>query len=204
MATESTLIDGIAAFSGLSERERQTLLAIFQRRQYEAGEQLCREGDRPFTFFILCRGTVEVSKAVRASAPERLGVLTRGAMIGQVSLIDGKPRSATITALEDVTTLECSRDDFERLFNAGSPFAFKVLDQILIHLSSRLREANRQLYTLYSRPTETILKLHAACVNIQRSLSDAYESSDDEIQIRPIEGAVQDLSEVSAQREKTG
>ncbi|MBT9556670.1 MAG: cyclic nucleotide-binding domain-containing protein [Myxococcales bacterium] len=186
---DEKLIEGLTAFVDLTQRERETLLAIFQRRDYDTGEVLCREGDRPFTFFILCRGTVEVLKSVRDGVNEKLGELTRGSMIGQVSLIDGKPRSATVQAMTAVTTLECSRDDFDRLFNAGSPFAFKVLDQIVIHLSRRLRDANRQLYSLYSRPTETILKLHAACVDIQRILDDSHTSSDD-IEIRPIFGAV--------------
>lgn len=188
---DTKLIEGLPVFDDLTQRERETLLAIFQSHDYDSREVLCREGDRPFTFFILCRGSVEVLKSVRDGVNEKLGELTRGAMIGQVSLIDGKPRSATIQALTPVTTLECSRDDFDRLFNAGSPFAFKVLDQIVIHLSRRLRDGNRQLYLLYSRPTETILKLHAACVDIQRALNDSNMSSDD-LEIWPIHGAVKD------------
>jgi CRP-like cAMP-binding protein len=191
---DEKLIEGLPAFADLTQRERETLLAIFQRRDYDTGEVLCREGDRPFTFFILCRGTVEVLKSVRDGVNEKLGELVRGSMIGQVSLIDGKPRSATVQAMTAVTTLECSRDDFDRLFNAGSPFAFKVLDQIVIHLSRRLRDANRQLYSLYSRPTETILKLHAACVDIQRTLDDSHNSSDD-LEIRPILGSVDDAGD---------
>lgn len=178
------IIDSLPLFDGLSTREKNALLAIVRVRSYAPGEVLCREGDRAFSFFIVCRGKVEVFKELFGGSRERLGELIPGSMIGQVSLIDGKARSATVEAKTEVLTLECSRDDFERLFNAASPFAFKILDQIIIHLTSRLRDANTQIYNLYSRPTETLLKLHSLCINIQRTISDTYDESAMEI-IRP-------------------
>ena len=123
------LVDGIELFDGLSDREKNTLLAIVRAQEYSPGEELCREGDRGFSFFIVCRGTVAIYKEISAANRECLGEIGPGSMIGQVSLIDGKPRSATVTAKSRVITLECTRDDFERLFNAGSPFAFKILEQ---------------------------------------------------------------------------
>ncbi|MFT5432100.1 MAG: CRP-like cAMP-binding protein [Myxococcota bacterium] len=173
------LLDSLPMFSQLSEREKSTLLAIFSQRTYTAGDVLCREGDRAFSFFVLCDGLVEIFKDLGGDVGrEKLGQLGRGSMVGQVSLIDGKPRSATVVAKTEVLTLECSREDFDRLFNAGSPFAFKVMDQIMIHLSRRLRDANGQLYNLYSRPTETLLKLHNACLKIQRTINDTHDSWD--------------------------
>ena len=179
------MVDGLPIFRGLSSREKSTLLAIVTAHTYKAGDLLCREGDRAFSFYILCRGTVDVYKELPGGNRERLGQLSDGAMIGQVSLIDGKARSATVQAKTPVITLECSRDDFERLFTAGSPFAFKILDQIIIHLSKRLRDANTQIYNLYSRPTETLLKLHAACMTIQRTINDTHDSMDEVEVIRP-------------------
>ena len=178
------LVETLPMFAGLSEREKNTLLAIFKSQRYSEGEMLCREGDKAFSFFIVCKGVVEIYKdlgkgVTDVGGRERLGQLRKGAMIGQVSLIDGKPRSATVIAKTQVTTLECSRDNFERLFTAGSPFAFKILDQIIIHLSKRLRDSNTQLYNLYSRPTETLLKLHSACLKIQRTISDTHDSWDE-------------------------
>lgn len=174
------LIDGLPMFAGLTQREKGTLLAIFHVQSYEQGEVLCREGDRAFSFFVITRGVVEIFKELGPGAgKERLGQLGRPSMVGQVSLIDGKPRSATVVAKTAVSTIECSRDDFERLFNAGSPFAFKVLDQIVIHLSRRLRDANHQIYNLYSRPTETLLKLHSACLKIQQTISDTHDSMEE-------------------------
>jgi CRP-like cAMP-binding protein len=179
MATRNELmqlVDSLDFFSGLSGKEKNTLLAIVEPHDYNRGAILCREGDRAFSFFVICRGKVEVLKELFDNNQELLGELGAGSMIGQVSLIDGKPRAATVRAKTRVTTLECSRDDFERLFNAGSPFAYKIMNQIIIHLTSRLREANQQLYNLYSRPTETLKKLRGLCLNIQRSISDTHDT----------------------------
>lgn len=173
------LIDSLPMFAGMSQRDRNTLRAIFKPKRYAPGDTLCREGDRAFSFFIVCKGLVQIYKDLGKGERERLGQLGKGAMIGQVSLIDGKPRSATVVAKTAVTTLECSREDFERLFNAGSAFAFLVLDQIIIHLSRRLRDANNQIYNLYSRPTETLLKLRHACLKIQQTINDTHDSWDD-------------------------
>ena len=171
------IVDALPMFDGLSVREKRTLLALMRARIYQPGEVLCREGDRPFSFFIQCEGETEVFKELPGGNRELLGTLGPGSMVGQVSLIDGKPRSATVQATSPVLTMECSREDFDRLFNAGSPFAFKILDQIVIHLSKRLRDANHQIYHLYSHPAETLFKLHATCLTIQRTISDPHDTA---------------------------
>jgi CRP-like cAMP-binding protein len=170
------MLNSLEFFRGLSEREKNTLLAIVEARTYSPGEILCREGDRAFTFFVVCRGEVDVFKELSVGNRERLGRLGPGSMVGQVSLIDGKARSATVCAHSRVITLECTRDDFDRLFNAGSPFAYKIMDQVIIHLTRRLRDANNQVYNLYSRPTQTLKKLRALCLNIHRTTDDTLDS----------------------------
>lgn len=172
------LVDGLDVFDGLSEKEKNTLLAILESQVYEPGETLCREGDQAFSVFIVCQGNVLISKTIKNSPAVTLGELGPGCILGQVSLIDGKARSATVTAKTPVLTLECSRNDFERLFNAGSPFAFKILDQILVQLTARLRDATKQVYNLYSRPNQTLKTLESMCWAIQRTVHDTYEQKD--------------------------
>ena len=102
---------------------------------------------------------------------EKLAEIGRNNLIGQVALIDGKPRSATCLAKGSSIVLECARDDFDRLFQAGSPFAFKIIDQVVIDLSKRPREANTQLHELYANPKQTLLLLHEAALNIQQTIT---------------------------------
>ena len=67
--------------------------------------------------------------------------------------------------------LECTRDDFSRLFQSGSPFALKIIDRVVVDLAKRLREANRQLHELYSNPGDTLRLLEQAALDIQQTIS---------------------------------
>ena len=165
------LVDSLPLFGELSARERNILAAVFRVRVIDDGETLCREGDRGASFFIVAKGIIEVHKELPNDQREKLAEIGPNNLIGQVALIDGKPRSATCLARGRSLVLECARDDFDRLFQAGSPFALKIIDQVVIDLSKRLREANQQLIELYSNPKQTLLLLHEAALNIQQTIT---------------------------------
>jgi CRP/FNR family transcriptional regulator, cyclic AMP receptor protein len=165
------LVDELPLLSELSARERNILAAVFRLRSLKDGATLCREGDRGASFFIVAKGVIEVHKELPNEQREKLAEIGRNNLIGQVALIDGKPRSATCLAKGASLVLECARDDFDRLFQAGSPFAFKIIDQVVIDLSKRLREANLQLHELYANPKQTLLLLHEAALNIQQTIT---------------------------------
>ena len=158
-------------FADLNPQERRTLAAIVRLERYTTGSLLCREGDRPFSFFIICEGHVSLYKAGRAHDVRiHLGAVGPGSMLGQVPLIDAGPRPSTIVADDPVTTLECSRDDFDRLFRAGNSLALKVLDQVMQQLATRLRTANEQLNLLYAQQHESAPSVRDACVRIHRTI----------------------------------
>lgn len=165
------LLDGLPLFADLSSRERDMLVAVFHPRAVADGEPLCREGERGTSFFITARGLVEVFKELPGGRREKLSEIGPNNLIGQVALIDGKPRSATCIARGRCVVLECARDDFDRLFHAGSAFAFKIIDQVVIDLAKRLREANHQLGNLYGNPKKTLLLLHEAALDIQQTIT---------------------------------
>jgi CRP-like cAMP-binding protein len=167
------LVDALELFGELSARERNILAAVLRVRIIEDAEVLCREGDRGASFFIVAKGTISVYKELPNDQREKLADIGPNNLIGQVALIDGKPRSATCLANGRSLVLECARDDFDRLFQAGSPFAFKIINQVVIDLAKRLRDANKQLHELYSNPKKTLLLLHEAALNIQQTLSDS-------------------------------
>ena len=165
------LVDALPLFAELSERERNILSSVFSVRVIEDHELLCREGERGASFYIVAKGIIEVYKELPNDAKEKLAEIGPNNLIGQVALIDGKPRSATCMARGRSIVLECARDDFDRLFQAGSTFAFKIVDQVVIDLAKRLREANQQLHDLYANPKKTLLLLHEAALNIQQTIT---------------------------------
>lgn len=175
-AETAALVETLPIFSELSARERGMVASVFTVRELGDGDLLCREGERGASFFIVARGIIEVYKelpAIDGDEPrrEKLAEIGPNNVIGQVALIDGKPRSATCVARGAATSLECSRSDFDRLFQAGSIFAFKIVDQVVIDLAKRLRDANMQLADLYAHPSDTLLLLHEAALDIQQTIS---------------------------------
>lgn len=170
-ATITRFIDVLPMFAELSERERSILVGVFQCRRVEHGDELCHEGDRGQSFFILAKGILEIYKELPHGRREKLADIGPDNLVGQVALIDGKPRSATCVARGPAIALECTRDDFDRLFKAGSPFALKIIDRVVVDLAKRLREANRQLHELYANPSDTLRLLEQAALDIQQTIS---------------------------------
>ena len=158
-------------FAELEEKERGILAAVFACRHVTSGEILCREGDRGQSFFIVAKGILEVHKELEAERSEKLAEIGPDNVVGQVALIDGKPRSATCVARGDVMALECTREDFERLFQAGSPFALKIIDRVVVDLAKRLREATRQFHELDADPFEDYEDFRDAVLDIQQTIS---------------------------------
>ncbi|MDP6943776.1 MAG: cyclic nucleotide-binding domain-containing protein [Myxococcota bacterium] len=167
----SQYIDALPMFTDLTERERGILAGVFQCRRVDHGHELCREGDRGQSFFIVAKGILEVYKELPDGRREKLADIGPNNLMGQVALIDGKPRSATCIARGPAIALECTRDDFDRLFKSGSPFALKIVDRVVVDLAKRLREANRQLHELYANPGNTLRLLEQAALDIQQTIT---------------------------------
>jgi CRP-like cAMP-binding protein len=87
-------------------------------RVYAAGEQVIRQGDPGASMFVILSGRVEVTVREAAGPPLRLAELTAGDYFGEMSLMTGAPRVATVTALEETPVLEVSKEIFGRALEA--------------------------------------------------------------------------------------
>ncbi|TAK25899.1 MAG: cyclic nucleotide-binding domain-containing protein [Myxococcaceae bacterium] len=131
-----------------SEDELEVLLGASTTRRFAPGETLCRQARPATSCFILLSGVIEVVK--EADGRERvLTELSEGAIAGQLALVDGSPRSATLRAKTDVTALEFTRDVFMRLVGASSPLAYRFQVELAVATGRQLREANRRLSALF-------------------------------------------------------
>ena len=118
-------------------------LALGQRLtevHLHAGETVFREGSASEAAYFLIEGQVETRR--QGTAYISLGP---GSMFGLVSVIDGGSRSATCVAKTDARVWRMGTPDFERLFQAGNRFAFKLVDLVARQLASNLRQANATL-----------------------------------------------------------
>jgi CRP-like cAMP-binding protein len=126
----------------LTDEEAQDLLVSSQRRTFSRGDVVFREGDDGGEVMVLRKGRVKVS-ARRAGREVILSVLDPGSILGELSALDGAPRSATVAALEeaeiDVVDVEQFRH-FLRSHPGVSTELLGVLAARLRHSSSRLLE----------------------------------------------------------------
>ena len=115
-------------------------------RQHPAGTVLFHEGDRGAEMFVIRTGRVNIWKRI-AESEITLAVLGPGEFFGEMALLEGLPRSASATVIEDATLVEVDQQSFETLVRKNSEVALRLLRR----LSSRLREADRQIQALMSR-----------------------------------------------------
>jgi len=105
------------------------------RKNLKKGETIFSQGSHSDCAFIINSGSVEISEST-LEGQKVIGQLTENEIFGEMGLIDGKPRSATATALEDSVVFKMTRVSFDKLAREKP----EALLPILKVLSSRLRE----------------------------------------------------------------
>jgi CRP-like cAMP-binding protein len=127
-------------FAGLPESVRVDLEHRGQRRSYRAGSTLFHEGDASDWVILIDRGRVKVTCATAEGREVVLAVRVPGELIGELSAIDGHPRSATGTAIDPVGARVIAANDFRDFLGAHPSAALALLTLV----SARLRVSDRR------------------------------------------------------------
>jgi CRP-like cAMP-binding protein len=127
--------------SDLPDRLSTGLLANAVHRQVAADEVLFLAGDPGDGFYRVDEGLLKVSITSATGAERILAILGPGSIVGDLAIIDGKPRSATVTALRDCKLSFVSRAAFEA-FARNEPQIYQYLTRLL---AERLRDTDQLL-----------------------------------------------------------
>lgn len=114
-------------------------------RQYAQGEEIFSEASTGSELYIVCKGRVslEVSLPNRPSQKqERLTAATIGMVSGELSLVDGSPRSARALVLEDTIVIELASSAIQPLMESYPRIGFVVMRNLASVLATRLRNTN--------------------------------------------------------------
>jgi tetratricopeptide (TPR) repeat protein len=106
----------------------EQLISTTAVRSFAAGETIVREGDRGASWFLIEEGEVEVRTTDPSGRHLLLAQLGPGEFFGEVAVLTGKPRTATIVARNGVTTIEISRQDLDQIA-AAHPQVRSVLQR---------------------------------------------------------------------------
>lgn len=116
-----------------------------EERHFVAGEVMLREGEAGDVAYLLKSGRVSITKSSPAGTL-RLATMGPGQMVGEITLIDDKPRLASAVALEPVHARVLHKEQFRQVLKSDPEIAFRLLRV----LAARLRDAHDTILTLQS------------------------------------------------------
>ena len=116
------------AFAALEPRERNSLRAISIARSYDRGEALFHQGDDPGALHVIMRGRVKVSAVTDDGREALFSLAGPGDLVGEISALAGRQRTATVRALEPVSSLAITGDALRAAVSGSSRLAIFFLE----------------------------------------------------------------------------
>ena len=113
MSTEIDRLRGVPLFGGLDQEALERIAALAKEATFQDGEALMSEGDAGHELYVLTDGRLSVTREGK-----QIRELKPGDFLGEISLIDGQPRTATATAVGPVSALVIDHHDFVKLMDS--------------------------------------------------------------------------------------
>ena len=133
-------------FSGLGKKDLKELAAECREGKFNPGSVMLSQGEQGLGLFIITKGTAGITrKNSPDGAEEVLGAAGAGEVIGELALLDDLPRSATVTAIDEVTVLKLPLWEFRRFLRRSLRNDPDVGLALLAVLSRRLRKAEQRV-----------------------------------------------------------
>jgi len=130
------LLAAVPLFSDLSSRHLKRLADLAEEVRFNAGDPIVQEGQPGGTFYVILEGEAKVTRKGR-----KLNELYPGDFFGEVSLLDGGPRTATVTAETPIAAIRLFRKEFAKAIAADPEIALKIVAE----LASRIRRTHRSV-----------------------------------------------------------
>jgi CRP/FNR family transcriptional regulator len=132
-----TSLDSVPLFHKFSPNELKELEALTQRKRYSPGTAIFFQDDPSDSLYVVLSGSAKVFQTAEDGQRRVLNTLRKGEAFGELAMIEGQPRSATIEAIEESEMVVLKAQDFER-FAESHP-------EVLWKLTQALCERVRQL-----------------------------------------------------------
>ena len=110
MTDKLAVLRGVPLFADLDERSLQAVAVLAREQTHKAGDVLMLEGEPGDEFYVIVEGTIRIEHGDRT-----VRSMTPGGFLGEIALLERRPRSATATAESDVTVLALRQHEFDRL-----------------------------------------------------------------------------------------
>ncbi|MEK7773363.1 MAG: cyclic nucleotide-binding domain-containing protein [Deltaproteobacteria bacterium] len=136
------LLRDILFFSDLSDGELDVVSRIMNKKNFKLGDTVFKESEDGASLYIIRKGEVKACKTSPDGELFTLTIMKDGEIFGEMSFLDGRPRSATIVAVSDVETYIMEKSDFETLVDGNPRIIYKLLKNIVFTIHSIVRGMN--------------------------------------------------------------
>jgi CRP-like cAMP-binding protein len=154
-------------FGDLDESELSQIVHIMQLQHLRPGQVLFREGSPGEAWYVLYEGNVDV--LLGADGDERvIASLGARSCFGEMAVLDGSPRSATVRAADEATVFRFPRTAFHDLLRQGNLAAYKLVFEMAKVLAARQRATTRTLSSVIG---------HAEAAPVQHRIAPIVEAS---------------------------
>jgi CRP-like cAMP-binding protein len=134
-----SLLAEVRLFAGVAEEELDEIADVLQPVELQRGDVLFRQGEEASGLHVVATGSVGVYSRLPGGREVDLAALGVGEVIGELSLVDGGTRAATVRALERTTVFFLGREDFVALVARKGPTAFTIRRRLAAIVCERLR-----------------------------------------------------------------
>lgn len=139
------ILERVSLFSGLRKKELQEVASCCREATYRPGAVLISQGEKGLGLFILTKGSVRITRLNSADGGEQvLGTAQAGDVIGEMALLDDLPRSATVTAIDELQVLVIPFWEFRSVLRTILRRDPDVGLDLLAVLSRRVRQAEQR------------------------------------------------------------
>lgn len=153
------LIPKCTLLENFSLNEVRLLAHFMDIYRAEPPMEIIREGDGGDFMLMLIEGKVEVRKRDRWNTPQLIAVVDAGKVLGEMSMIDGQARFATCVAIEPVLVAMLDRESLARIIVEQPMLGAKVLMELVLMLSQRLRATSQRLLDVLDDQSQRALNV---------------------------------------------
>ena len=139
------MLDKIELFEDLDRAEIRLLARFMATYQAPSGTELIHEGDSGDYLLLVIEGEVDVFKNDKEGLRKRIAVVGPGKTLGEMSMIDGAPRFSSCIAATPTIFGMLTREDLTRIIADQPMLGAKILMQLVVMLSQRLRQTSAKL-----------------------------------------------------------
>ena len=142
------LIPRCLLLENFSQPEVELLAQFMSVYRAQPGVEIIREGDGGDFMMMIIEGRVDVNKRDRWNTPQLIAQVEAGRTLGEMSMIDGEPRFATCVAMEPTLVAVLDRENLARIIVEQPLLGAKLLMELVLMLSQRLRATSGKLLDL--------------------------------------------------------